>query len=599
MVVTPVKSETGADDVSPVAPDAPERPPSAIGTSKRLKTGNSPVLELFPDPPAPTVQVTLQKNCALPVGESLTIKALLTATPPPPSAPDANAEATFHDVFFCVDASDSARANGCMASAKEVLAKFVNSEPPPGVVRRVGMIGFGTHIEDYRTGDLSLMAINSETRPVLLEGIANMRAYHGGTNIGEPVLFAINAIKKSREEDTANDIKSPAVAHVITLTDGACHSCKYANPDVLTREVRETGAPEKGIQTHYIGFGEDIHGDYMKKASDSGKLGVFHAAPGASGKSGLATAFEVVLGFLGCDHTFTFEATQFPYGKEEKTVHMLGALRSERTHLLDVDVRRNATGEFPVLALQMLQNGKPIGERVVASLVFENGQPPQHENADVLEAMKKLEIDKKVQQVLQSASTNHEASQQLRSIAADSGLSSEIQGDVEEIAGACFRSLSAPQVFGAQMASQQAHGYSAPEEEEEEEEEGNEYPAPQWNATLSSGEPLPSVPMHRSLVAFPPPRPGYAPQAAFRGNGGQPGAVEEEEEEVKADDYYNNLVYRNMASAPPPPDSTNYRSLHTVTPYGPTADEEEEEEEVEDEQPVQLRSLGHVPVPVS
>lgn len=584
MVTTPVKIEaTGAAGKSPIAPNAPERPPSALSESKRLKTGKeSPVLDLSDKmedaaPKVPTISAKLQLDCEVPVGESFTIKALLTATPPP-MGPEAGAEVKYQDVVFCNDASDSARGNGCMAGAKEVLTSFVNSEPPPGVVRRVRLICFGTHIEDHRVGPLQLTAINDETRPLLLREIQSMRAYHGGTNIGDPVLFAINAIKKSRIEDATKGIKSPELAHVITLTDGACHSCKYDNPDVLTREVRETGAPQKGIQTHYVGFGSEIHGDYMKKATDSGKLGVFHAAPGTSGKSGLSTAFEVVLGFLGCAHTFTFEATQFPYGKEEKTVVALGALQREREHLYCVDVRRNAAGEFPVLALQMLQDGKPIGQRFVASLVFQNGQPPQHENADVVEAMKKLEVHEKVQQVLQSASTNEEASQQLRSIAANSGLSVEMQAEVEEVAGACYRSLSAPKVFGAQVASQQAHGYSAPEEEEEDE---DEYPVPQWTATLGSGMPLPPAPSGPNYG-------GLSVAKMQRSLHGPPPLGADEEDEVDQVEGPPRR-YRNLAAAPLPEGSTNYRSLHGLAPHG------DEEEEVEEDDMPMHRSLSAVP----
>jgi hypothetical protein len=555
LVFTPIKPSGGNSSSSPLAPPgAPERPPSALCESKRLKTGkHSPVLDLSDKmedaaPKVPTISAKLQLDCAVPVGESFTVKALLTATPPLPAAPETGAEVKYQDVVFCNDASDSARANGCMEGAKEVLASFVNSEPPPGVVRRVRMLCFGTHIEDHHVGPLQLTEINADTRPLLLREIQSMRAYMGGTNIGDPVLFAIRAIKLSRQCDAANGIKSPEMAHVITLTDGMCHSCKYANPDVLTREVRETGAPEKGIQTHYIGFGDDIHGDYMKKASDSGKLGVFHAASGVSGKSGLSTAFEVVLGFLGCDHTFTFEATTFPYGKEEKTVHTLGALRAERTHLIDVDVRRNASGEFPVLALQMLQGGKPIGERVVASLVFVNGHPPQHENAEVVKAMEKLKVQEQVQQVLQSSSTNEEASQQLRYIAAGGGLSAEMQEEVEEVAGACYRSASAPKVFGAQMASQQAHGYGAPDEEEEDDGEDH---VPEWN-------------------------PANARAAALQV---EAAAAPADDDEDEIDDCDDAPVFRNLAGVPGPLGSTKYRSLHTVTPCGPTGDEEEEEVE--------------------
>lgn len=566
MVHTPLRSETGAAG----APKAPERPPRRLCEPKRLKTGEKPpFLELFPPPEVPTLSAKLQLDCAVPVGESFTTNALVTATPPPPTGPDAGAPIKYQDVVFCNDASESALGNGCMASAKEVLASFVNSEPPPGVVRRIRMISFGTHVVDHRVGKLQLAEINAETRPMLLEKIHSMSAWMGGTNIGDPVLFAIHAIKSSRIEDAANGIKSPELAHVITLTDGACHSCKYASPDVLTREVRETGAPAKGIQTHYIGFGSEIHGDYMKKATDSGNLGVFHAAPGASGKSGLATAFEVVLGFLGCDYTFTFEATQFPYGKEEKKVVALGALRGERTHLCPFDVRCNASGEFPVLALQMLQDGKPIGQRVVASLVFENGQPPQRENADVLEAMKKLEVHEKVQQVLQSASTNEEASLQLRSIAADGGLSAEMQDEVEEMAGVCYRSASGPQVFGAQVASQQAHGYSALEEEEEGNDDDH---VPQWTTMLgSTGMPLPPVPSGPNYC-------GLSVAKMQRSLHGPPtlGADDDDEaDQVEGPPR----VYRSMPGAPLPEGSTTYRSPHAIPPHGDEDEEEGDENE--------------------
>lgn len=499
-VSTPVKPNAAVGD-SPLAPNAPARPPSAASsTSKRLKLGTeSPKLDLSDQmeaaaPAVPKLDVKLQLECAVPVRQEIKMKVLVSAMPPPLTDPSVNTK--FSDVVFVIDASVSARQNGCMEASKSFLAKFLADSV--GLKRRVRMILFGTHIQDLKIGGVELCEVTEETLPTLLAKVNAMKAWHPGTDIGTPVLEAISIIKRSRTADAASGIESPAIAHVLTLTDGACHSCDYSDPEVLIREVRETGAPEKGIQTHYIGFSNDVNGSYMKNVSDSGNLGVFHAAPNIGD---LPTAFETVLNFLGCEHTFTFEATTFAGGVEDKTVFRLGALRNERTKLIDIDVFSDDCGEHPVISIQMLQGNQPIGQRVVASLVFEDGNPLRHENAKVLEAMKALKINEKVQHIFASCgSTEHDmrlASYQISKLAEEvEDKDGTITRGLTNMAACAYRSCSAPSNFGAQVASQQAHGLSLLQEERDEEKGGlgsSPRPPPlcrEYDARFTLGEPV-------------------------------------------------------------------------------------------------------------
>lgn len=359
----------------------------------------------------PSIDVELEYG-GIPTGAPLSMKALVTATPPVGSKPKAA------EVVLILDESLSMGHRSNSQSAAALLGQFCEElfeHGVPGVELSLRVLLFGGEVVDKKIGTTELVMLNDKSREQFLEIARDIDGRQGSTAIGEPILQAIQILKDHREEmlncvetGTATQDDIVPVQHIVTLTDGGANAGAYTNGHVLHDKLKEE-IGSANIFCHFIGVGPGINPAFMTTVTGSGKLGVFASAP--EGKD-ISTAYEEVFGYaLETRMSFSLEVDQ----GDGPVVKNFGLLIKERSVLIDIKAPKNdSPGEHTFLKVTLLNEGNPVGDPCSVSAEWTDAKDPSNQSEKVKDALERQEVEDKMIEIQRTSRDIDHASRRMR-----------------------------------------------------------------------------------------------------------------------------------------------------------------------------------------
>ena len=408
----------------------------------------------------PKLDVTFHYE-SLPLDHSGKISAKLRIDVAPP---ESRPKPSSVDVVLCLDASLSMGRTSAPSSGAALLKHFLIDLFENGINGKdlnLRVLEFGEHVIDRKFSDTGLVRLDDSSRDEFLK-IANLyEPNQGCTNISNPVISGVQAIRDHHAQQVECGLSPSEVAHVICLTDGAANA-GIRNGSACLGAARH--AMEKSdIFIHYIGLGSSVDANFMTEATAKGDAGVFAVAADVTN---ISKAFEEVFGYaLETTLPLTVEIED----ANGRFVEKKGMLIKERSLLFDVELP--ALTQACVandLSVRLLIGGQPLTDVKMVAINYAGGefgavQPKVKELIDC------EDLARKVEDITNNSPSLEVASQAMRHMvrrAAASGSHaasslrrvSAVADDAEESA-LQYRSLgaNAVQLFGARISSQASY----------------------------------------------------------------------------------------------------------------------------------------------
>ena len=408
----------------------------------------------------PKIQATFEYD-SVPLDHTGSILAKLRIDVQPPTCRPKPATV---DVVLCLDASLSMGRTSDPLSSASLLKKFLGDlfgAGVPGKQLYLRVIEFGETVVDRKFSDAGLVRLDDSSRAEFLKIAETYSPDQGCTNISDPVVRGVQAIRDHHKSQAGRGLTPNEVAHVIVLTDGASNAGIRNGAGCLG--AARHAMDKNDIFIHYIGLGAAVDANFMTEATAKGDAGVFVVAADVTK---ISTAFEEVFGFaLETTLPLTVEIKD----SNGKRVEKKGLFIKERSLLLNVTL--NARTEACVandVSVRLLIGGQPLTELVDVPITYSGGEFGAV-NSKVKELSDSQEMDRQVEEITKNSSSLEEASQSIRGLvrhAANTGThtvrslqrASAMADDAEESA-VNYRSLgaNAPQLFAARMSSQAAY----------------------------------------------------------------------------------------------------------------------------------------------
>lgn len=302
----------------------------------------------------PKLEATLQYE-SVPLDKSTSAKLRVDVTPsehrPKPSVVD---------VVLCLDASGSMGRTSVEKSGAALLKAFLIDFLTFGVSGKnlnLRILEFGENVIDHRFSEHEeLVRLDDSSREKFLAIANRYEPSQGCTNISDPVIRGIQAIRDHHAGQRKRGLTPAEVAHVICLTDGAANAGITDGAGCLGAAQHAMGQTD--VFVHYIGLGGHVNAKFMTSATAKGDAGVFAVAPDGSQ---IPQAFEEVFGFaLGTTLPLTLEITDAKGTRVEKK----GMLIKERSLLLDVQLmNRKEACVAKDVSVRLMIAGQALTER--------------------------------------------------------------------------------------------------------------------------------------------------------------------------------------------------------------------------------------------